>query len=235
MRQKNALSSHRGVCRHRNAPNPVASDCTWWLACPRLALSPSILVAFAWPQIVLAAKERNPQSLGEAVEALNISGEGVLHRACAKKQGEVAQLLLEVPVPMLAVRGDTARLSLSRGSSTLRRCCSTSRGPTDLLNASNKRERCARARAHAWSSGPPVDLLMDPAQPLTSPYRPTATCLTLLCISPPLSHPSSPLSPLFPPPTDECTPPLFVSRPRAAGLSDIPPDTAPPGHVRELE
>ena len=116
MRQKSAICSHRGVCRHHNVPNPIGSDCTSWLTCPGLALSPSILVAFAWPQIVLAAKERNPQSLGEAVEALNISGEGVLHRACAKKQGEVAQLLLEAGARSDArsSAGDTAMHIASR-------------------------------------------------------------------------------------------------------------------------
>lgn len=87
-----------------------AGDTALHLACDTELALPTV------HEIVLAAKQHNPQSLGEAVEALNIAGEGVLHRACAKRQGEVAQMLIEAGARSDArsSAGDTAMHIASR-------------------------------------------------------------------------------------------------------------------------
>ena len=46
-------------------------------------------------EMVSNAKRRAVSQLGEAVEALNLQGEGVLHRACSRRQADVAKILLE--------------------------------------------------------------------------------------------------------------------------------------------
>ena len=131
-----------------------------------------------------------------------------------QEAGEVAQLLLEAGARSDArsSAGDTAMHIASREGlehiATMLLDLSGPDGPA--LNASNiagEVRASSSPRMEPSMDPPPWTSPWTPAQPLTSPYCPTATYPTLLVPLPPLSPLSPPLSLSSPPPTDECTPP----------------------------
>ena len=111
-----------------------SGDTALHLACDTVLALPLV------HEIVLAAKSRNRGGLGEAVEALNVAGEGVLHRACATQQTEVAKLLLEAGArsDSRSSSGDTAMHCAARSGLEGIAAMLIELSPGDLaLNASN--------------------------------------------------------------------------------------------------
>ena len=86
------------VARDKNGDTPLHLACDTPLALPLVA------------EMVKAGSAHSTSQLSDAVEALNIQGEGVLHRACSRGLAEVSRILLKAGARSDArsAAGDTA-------------------------------------------------------------------------------------------------------------------------------
>ena len=114
------------ICRDSNGDTPLH------LACDGTAALPFT------HEVLKAAKDHATCKLDEAIEALNLKGEGVLHRACEKEHAEVAMLLMKAGARSDARSGagDTALHCAARtGLETI--AMALLEKPDLALNASN--------------------------------------------------------------------------------------------------